>query len=222
MTATQRPKLSELVAIRDRCEPSAALLAAIRCVLSPPRQATSSVHATLNKLTAKNFEKLAPTVPATAESTDALLKFTVTQNEYVGLYAKLLRGMNAAYDTAPHVDAYARDTALLVRDARDMLRMREQYDEFCDVIKHRKELLSRVRSLRELHALGDICDGIRATIAGCSTADDEFAIETLVDALAIAADAATLQDVCAGLLLDTISFKLRFKIERVMREPRGV
>ena len=240
------PKMSELLAARDRCQPSEALMSAIRNVLSPPtlvKRPNASVTSTLNKLAPQSFEKLAPSVLVAAAAApqltvDTLLTFTIKQNAYYALYVDLLGRVGAASQEARAVvddgaERYCRETLHLVQGANEALLLpattTDEYDEFCDAMQKKKQLIARGRTLALMHKAGiaknvrGVVEALCAQLTGYgdgAAARNDFATETLIDCvgeLRGMMQAGELRSACQSLLARPgLSFKMRFKVEGAM------
>jgi hypothetical protein len=221
-------KLGELIAVRNRHEASQILLSAIRKALNPPpikKPATTTISV-LNKLTAHNYEKLAPGIISsmTPAAVDTILTFTVKQNEFSSLYIDLLAG--GGLDLSSSVTKYLTDTVAQIDATNDTLVMPpdEEYDEFCTVVKRKKELMSRVKTLilirDKLPGTGVDLVALKGRLAACLAqfTTNELGAEALMEALCLLKGVGT-PAVYAQTCLDLkrrVSPKMRFKIETLM------
>ena len=218
--------------MKDKCQASSELYSAIKQMLMPhtfKKGNNPTVQSTLNKLTAQNYTKLAPYVieHANVEAVDTLLGFTIKQNAFCDLYVGILKDIHSKIDVLPQIAAYVQETHHMIREIHTLLVMSscDEYDEFCDVIKKKQHLLSRVKTIVKMNEFvtctqrgksfeadlgGAICEQIRLHDK------NEFSTETLIELLAELHRTDEHSRVCNELLCKSVSFKLKFKMENLM------
>ena len=224
------PKMSEVLAVKDKYPASSGFLAAIKNVLMPPtlkKGNNPTVLSTLNKLTAQNYAKLAPYVVehANAEAIDILLEYTIKQNVFCDLYVTILKDIHKTIDTQPHIAAYVTETHQMIRNIHSALVMsqRDEYNAFCDVIKNKQCMINRVKTIVKINKLipctsnDSLVLDIDAEICGQIKVhkENEFSTETLIDMLAELDRTDEHTRICKELLLKKVSFKLKFKVENL-------
>lgn len=228
-------KYAELMALRNRLIKNDTLASAIRMLLNPPIvRPVPKATAVLNKMTPDNYAKLSPII-LDAQSEDVardVMKAAIQQSTFNRVYVDLLKSMRPHQIDVPFDEflTFTREVIQTIDQTLAQLSETEDYDDFCNSLKHKNQFIARFKflvlsvdqGLVPKHTLLSLCDSMASAV---QNAKHDLGIETFLESMCVCAQSNddalhVLTNACQQLVQTRtdLSFKVKFKCEKAVED----